>query len=73
MLVFFGFMPAGAILGGIAGTITFGLLAWRDGDIAIDRGPGTLTNGRFKGAPHLCNAETAIVFWPVRSISKLNC
>jgi hypothetical protein len=41
MLVFFGFMPAGAILGGIAGAITFGLLAWRDADIAIDRGSGT--------------------------------
>ena len=27
MLVFFGFMPGGAILGGLAGAITFGVLA----------------------------------------------
>jgi Na+/glutamate symporter len=31
MLVFFGFMPGGAILGGLAGAIAFGLLAVRTG------------------------------------------
>ncbi len=41
MLVFFGFMPGGAILGGIAGAITFGLLAWRDTDVAIAHGSST--------------------------------
>ena len=39
MLVFFTFMPLGAILGGLAGTITFGVLAWRDAEIAIERRP----------------------------------
>jgi hypothetical protein len=37
MLVFFGFMPGGAILGGLAGAITFGMLAMRDAEIAIER------------------------------------
>ena len=41
MLVFFGFMPGGAILGGIAGAITFGLFAWRDADVAIAHGSST--------------------------------
>lgn len=36
MLVFFGFMPAGAILGSLAGAITFGVLAARDREIAIE-------------------------------------
>jgi hypothetical protein len=39
MLVFFGFMPGGAILGGLAGAIAFGLLAVRDREIAIERPP----------------------------------
>jgi hypothetical protein len=37
MLVFFGFMPGGAILGGLAGAISFGMLAMRDAEIAIER------------------------------------
>ena len=37
MLVFFGFMPAGAMLGALAGAITFGVLAARDREIAIER------------------------------------
>jgi hypothetical protein len=37
MLVFFTFMPLGAILGGLTGAITFGVLAWRDAEIAIER------------------------------------
>jgi hypothetical protein len=39
MLVFFGFMPGGAILGGLAGAIAFGMLAVRDREIAIERSP----------------------------------
>ena len=39
MLVFFGFMPGGAILGGLAGAITFSVLAARDREIAIERPP----------------------------------
>jgi hypothetical protein len=39
MLVFFGFMPGGAILGSLAGAITFGVLAVRDAEIAIERPP----------------------------------
>ena len=41
MLVFFGFMPGGAILGGLAGAITFGVLALRDTEIPIERPPRT--------------------------------
>ena len=37
MLVFFGFMPGGAIVGGLAGAVTFGALAVRDAEIAIER------------------------------------
>jgi len=37
MLVFFGFMPGGAIVGGLAGAITFGMLAVRDAEIAIEK------------------------------------
>ena len=37
MLVFFGFMPGGAILGGLAGAITFGVLAMRDAEISIEK------------------------------------
>ena len=39
MLVFFGFMPGGAIIGGLLGAITFGVLAIRDREIAIERPP----------------------------------
>jgi Na+/glutamate symporter len=37
MLVFFTFMPLGAIIGGIGGALLFGLLAFRDNEIAIER------------------------------------
>jgi len=37
MLVFFGFLPGGAILGGLAGAITFAVLALRDREIAIEK------------------------------------
>jgi hypothetical protein len=37
MLVFFTFMPMGAILGGLGGAFLFGILAFRDNEIAIER------------------------------------
>jgi len=39
MLVFFTFMPAGAMIGGLGGAFLFGLLAFRDREIAIEREP----------------------------------
>jgi hypothetical protein len=41
MLVFFTFMPLGAVLGGLAGALAFGLLAWRDAAIAIEKPPSS--------------------------------
>ncbi len=37
MLVFFTFMPLGAMIGGLGGAFLFGLLAFRDNEIAIER------------------------------------
>jgi hypothetical protein len=39
MLVFFTFMPLGAAIGGLGGALTFGLMAVRDAEIAIERAP----------------------------------
>jgi hypothetical protein len=39
MLVFFTFMPAGAMIGGLGGAFLFGVLAFRDSEIAIEREP----------------------------------
>jgi hypothetical protein len=39
MLVFFTFMPLGAMIGGLGGAFLFGLLAFRDNEIAIEREP----------------------------------
>jgi hypothetical protein len=39
MLVFFTFMPAGAMIGALGGALWFGLLAFRDNEIAIEREP----------------------------------
>ena len=39
MLVFFTFMPLGAAIGGIAGALLFGVIAIKDGEIAIEREP----------------------------------
>ena len=39
MLVFFTFMPLGAAIGGLGGALTFGLMAFRDTEIAIEREP----------------------------------
>jgi len=37
MLVFFTFMPLGALIGGLGGATLFGMLAFRDHEIAIAR------------------------------------
>jgi hypothetical protein len=39
MLVFFTFMPAGAAIGALGGALLFGVLAFRDNEIAIEREP----------------------------------
>jgi hypothetical protein len=39
MLVFFTFMPIGAIGGGLGGALLFGMLAFRAPEIAIEREP----------------------------------
>jgi hypothetical protein len=45
-LVFFTFLPLGAILGGLAGAFGFGLMAFRDGEIAIEREPASRNTTR---------------------------
>jgi hypothetical protein len=37
MLVFFTFMPLGAALGGLGGALLFGVIAFRDAEIAVHR------------------------------------
>ena len=37
MLVFFTFMPLGALIGGVGGALLFGVIAIRDAEIAIER------------------------------------
>jgi hypothetical protein len=39
VLVFFTFMPIGAIVGGLGGAMLFGMLAFRDTEMAIERQP----------------------------------
>jgi hypothetical protein len=39
MLVFFTFMPLGALIGGLGGALLFGVMAVRDAEIAIERDP----------------------------------
>ena len=41
MLVFLTFMPVGAAVGGIAGALLFGMIAFRDAEIAIEREPAS--------------------------------
>jgi hypothetical protein len=45
MLVFFTFMPAGAIIGGFGCAVLFGLMAARDDAIAIRRETGASREG----------------------------
>ncbi len=39
MLVFFTFMPLGAVIGGLGGALLFGVIAMRDAEIPIEREP----------------------------------
>jgi hypothetical protein len=39
MLVFFTFMPLGAVAGGLGGALAFGVMAIRDAEIAIEKEP----------------------------------
>ena len=39
MLVFFTFMPLGAVVGGLGGALAFGVMAIRDAEIAIEKEP----------------------------------
>ena len=39
MLVFFTFMPAGAVIGALGGALLFGVIAVKDAQIAIEREP----------------------------------
>jgi hypothetical protein len=39
MLVFLTFMPGGAMIGGLGGALMFGVLAFRDNEIAIEHEP----------------------------------
>ena len=39
MLVFLTFMPLGAVIGGLGGALLFGVMAFRDTEIAIEREP----------------------------------
>jgi hypothetical protein len=39
MLVFFTFMPLGAVIGALSGALLFGVMAVRDAEIAIEREP----------------------------------
>jgi hypothetical protein len=45
MLVFFTFMPLGAAIGGLGGAVLFGVIAMRDGQIAIEREPAHRRDG----------------------------
>jgi hypothetical protein len=39
MLVFFTFMPLGAVIGGVGGALLFAVVAIRDAEIAVERQP----------------------------------
>jgi hypothetical protein len=39
MLVFFTFMPLGAVIGGVGGALLFAVVAIRDAEIAVERRP----------------------------------
>ena len=46
MLVFFTFMPVGAMIGGLGGGFFFGVMAARDDKIAIQAGPPAPNQGK---------------------------
>ena len=73
MLVFFTFMPLGAVIGGLGGALLFGVIAIRDAEIAIEREPARrrdTVNDR-KLDPHLCNAKMPIAFSAKYRLFKL--
>jgi hypothetical protein len=45
MLVFFTFMPLGALIGGLGGALLFGVIAIRDAEIAIEKDPSRRYDG----------------------------
>jgi hypothetical protein len=45
MLVFFTFMPLGALIGGLGGALLFGVIAIRDAEIAIEKDPSHRHDG----------------------------
>jgi hypothetical protein len=45
MLVFFTFMPLGAVIGGLGGALLFGVIAIRDAEIAIEKDPSHRHDG----------------------------
>ena len=45
MLVFFTFMPLGALIGGVGGALLFGVIAIRDAEIAIEKEPARRHDG----------------------------
>jgi hypothetical protein len=45
MLVFFTFMPLGALIGGLGGALLFGVTAIRDAEIALEKDPSRRHDG----------------------------
>jgi hypothetical protein len=45
MLVFFTFMPLGAMIGGLGGALLFGVIAIRDAEIAVEKDPSRRHDG----------------------------
>ena len=45
MLVFFTFMPLGALIGGLGGALLFGVIAIRDAEFAIEKDPSRRHDG----------------------------
>ena len=45
MLVFFTFMPLGALIGGLGGALLFGVIAIHDAEIAIEKDPSRRHDG----------------------------
>ena len=63
MLVFFTFMPLGAVIGGLGGALLFGVMAIRDAEIAVGtESPMHHQDRSAEIAPHLCNAKMQIAF-----------
>jgi hypothetical protein len=60
MLVFFTFMPLGAIIGGLGGALLFGVMAVRDNEIAIEREPARRHDSQEKESKQKPRAPTPI-------------